>query len=132
MLTISCLWAIIFFPTRCNNRFVSLCTSMLKLHINCANIKCTCTCIIIGLHQVCNTMKFFRMKHRGSLSNTPQLIMRVDVVSDFSCQMFDLFCSALSVNQGRSLSHALSVAHYVVVSVLYMFYLWYFFTSISN
>lgn len=49
--------------------------------------------------------------------------MRVDVVSDFSYQMFDLFCSALSVSQGRSLSHALSVAHYVVVvSVFALFY----------
>lgn len=73
------------------------------------------------------------MKHRGSLSNTPQLIMRVDVVSDFSCHMFDLYCSALSVSQGRSLSHALSVAQYVVVvGVLFMFYALYFFTSISN
>lgn len=53
--------------------------------------------------------------------------MRDDVVSDFSCQVFGLFCSALSVSQGRSLSHALSVAQYVaVVSVLYMFYVLYF------
>lgn len=59
--------------------------------------------------------------------------MRVDVVSDFSCQMFDFFCSALSVSQGRALSHALSVAQYVVVvGVLFMFYALYFFTSISN